>query len=181
MLNNLNMQYRIMSLLLLISLPGFAQTKKPIDHSVYDSWKSLSERMISNDGNYIVYSINEQEGDGELIVRNLKTGYMKIIQRGYAAVITEDSRYVICKIKPEFQENRQAKIKKKKADEMVKDSLALLQLGADSVIKISRVKSFKTPEKGAGWLAYSLEKPLPDTNAKKILCLEPIVIFNFML
>lgn len=167
MLNTFNMKYRIMSLLLFISLHGFAQTKKPIDHSVYDSWKSLGERMISNDGNYIVYSINEQEGDGELIIRNLKTGYLKTIQRGYAAVISEDSRFVICKIKPVYQENRQAKIKKKKADEMVKDSLALLQLGADSVIKISRVKSFKTPEKGGGWLAYHLEKPLPDTNAKK--------------
>ena len=87
MLNTFNMKYRIMSLLLFISLHGFAQTKKPIDHSVYDSWKSLGERMISNDGNYIVYSINEQEGDGELIIRNLKTGYLKTIQRGYAAVI----------------------------------------------------------------------------------------------
>ncbi len=161
------MRYRIISLFLIISLHGYAQTKKPLDHSVYDTWKSLGERMISNDGNYIVYAINEQEGDGDLFIRNIRTGYQKIIQRGYAAVITEDSRYVICKIKPVYQENRQAKIKKKKADEMVKDTLAFLQLGADSIIKVSRVKSFKTPEKGAGWMAYHLEKPLPDTTAKK--------------
>ncbi len=167
MLNKLTMRYRIISLFLIISLHGYAQTKKPLDHSVYDSWKSLGERMISNDGNYIVYAINEQEGDGDLFIRNIRTGYQKIIQRGYAAVITEDSRYVICKIKPVYQENRQAKIKKKKADEMVKDTLAFLQLGADSIIKVSRVKSFKTPEKGAGWMAYHLEKPLPDTTAKK--------------
>ncbi len=161
------MHYRLLTVLLFINLSLFAQNKKPLSHDVYDSWKSLGERQISNDGNYIVYSINEQEGDGDLFVRNIKTGYQKIIRRGYAAVITEDSRFVICKIKPVYQETRQAKIKKKKADEMVKDSLAYIQLGLDSVVKISRVKSFKTPEKGSGWLAYHLEKPLPDTTAKK--------------
>ena len=161
------MKYFILSLFLIGSLQVFGQNKKPIDHSVYDGWKSLSERMISNNGNYVVYSINAQEGDGDLIIQNIKTNYKKIIPRGYAAVITEDSRYVVFKIKPVYQETRQAKIKKKKADEMAKDSLAIVELGQDSVIKISRVKSFRTAEKGEGWLAYQMEKPLPDTTAKK--------------
>ena len=73
------MHYRILSLLLFINLNLFAQTKKPLSHEVYDSWKSLGERQISNDGNYIVYAINEQEGDGDLYIRNIKTGYQKII------------------------------------------------------------------------------------------------------
>ena len=29
------------------------------------------------------------------------------------------------------------------------------------------VKSFKTPEKANGWLAYLAEKPIPDTTKKK--------------
>jgi dipeptidyl aminopeptidase/acylaminoacyl peptidase len=32
--------------------------------------------------------------------------------------------------------------------------------------KIARVKSFKLPEKGSGWVAYQLEKELPDTTKK---------------
>lgn len=160
---------RNLFLVFLVCLPGFltAQNKKPLDHSVYDGWKSLSERLISNDGNYIVYSINPQEGDGSMIIRNIKTNYILQVNRGYGAVISEDSRYVFFKIKPCFQDTRQAKIKKTKADDMPKDSLAIIQLGQDSVIKISRVKAFKTAEKGFGWLAYHLEKPLPDTSSKK--------------
>ena len=118
--------------------------------------------MISNDGNYVVYSINPQEGDGDMIIQHIKTNYKKIIPHGYGAVITEDSRYAIFKIKPLYQDTRQAKIKKKSADDMPKDSLAIVTLGEDSVIKIIRVRSFKTPLKAAGWLAYQLEKPLPD-------------------
>ncbi|MFT3981359.1 MAG: prolyl oligopeptidase family serine peptidase [Ferruginibacter sp.] len=152
---------------LLIPVLIFAQVKKPLTHAVYDGWKSVGERAISNDGNYILYAVNPQEGDGEMIVQNVKTGYKKSIARGYAGVITDDSKYAVFKIRPAFQDTRQAKIKKKKPDEMPKDSLAIVLLGADSVLKISRIKSFRTPEKAPGWVAYQLEKPLPDSVKKK--------------
>src|ERR1700752_3181175 len=43
--------------------------KKPLDHSVYDGWQSIGERMISNDGKWVVYTINVQEGDNELVIQ----------------------------------------------------------------------------------------------------------------
>jgi len=151
--------------LLIISFSLTAQ-KKPLDHTVYDGWKSVGERMISNDGKFIVYAVNPQEGDGELVIQNVSTQNKKIVPRGYNAVITEDSRYVVFKIKPAFQDTRQAKIKKKKPDEMPKDSVAITELGKDEVVKIPRIKTYKSAEKGSGWVAYHLEKPLPD-SAKK--------------
>ncbi|MBS1496268.1 MAG: prolyl oligopeptidase family serine peptidase [Bacteroidetes bacterium] len=153
------------SLLLLLPVVSHAQ-KKTLTHAVYDGWKSLAERYVSNDGNYIVYAINPQEGDGEMIIQNSKTNYKVVIERGYNAVITNDSRFAVLKIKPPYQATRQAKIKKVKSDDMPKDSLAIVTLGKDSVIKISRVQSYKTPEEGAGWLAYQLEKPLPEIVKK---------------
>ena len=161
------MRKLLLPVLLLAVHVCFAQNKKPLTHDVYDGWRSVGERTISNDGNYILYAINAQEGDGEMIVQNVKTGYKKSIARGYSGVITEDSKYAILKIKPPFQDTRQAKIKKKKADDMPKDSLAIILLGTDSVVKISRIKSYKTAEKGSGWLVYHLDKPLPDTAKKK--------------
>ena len=85
--------------LLFISINLSAQTKKPLDHSVYDGWKTIGERMISNDGKFIVYAVNPQEGDGELVIQNVSTQYKKVIARGYNAVITEDSRDSGCPAK----------------------------------------------------------------------------------
>jgi dipeptidyl aminopeptidase/acylaminoacyl peptidase len=136
---------------------GTAQ-KKPLDHTVYDSWQSIGEKVISNDGKWVVYSINPQEGDNELVIRSADASYTKSIPRGYNAIITEDSRYLICKIKPLYKDTREAKIKKKKPDDSPKDSLAIVQLGKDSVWKTQRVKTFKTPEKSFGWVAWHLEK-----------------------
>ena len=128
-----------MKKLLLILLIGAvqivtAQNKKPLDHSVYDGWKSIGERLISNDGNFIAYTVNPQEGDGELVIQSPALQYKKTIARGYNAVITEDSRYLICKIKPAFQDTRQAKIKKKTGDEIPKDSVAIIELGKDYLL-----------------------------------------------
>ena len=155
-------------LTLVFSFNLFAQ-KKPLDHSVYDAWQSIGERMISNDGKWVVYSINPQEGDNELVIQSSDAAYKKVVARGYNAKITEDSRFVIFKIRPFYKDTRDARIKKKKQDDFPKDSLAIIELGKDSVWKRPRVKSFNTPEKSFGWIAYQLEKPLPDTTkAKKI-------------
>src|SRR5688572_30355406 len=142
---------------LLPTLFSFSQ-KKPLDHSVYDSWQSIGERMISNDGEWVVYSINPQEGDNELVIQSSDAAYKKTVARGYNAIITEDSRFVVFKIRPFYKDTREARIKKKKPDEMPKDSFAVLELGKDSIYKVARVKTYKTPEKAAGWAAYHLEK-----------------------
>jgi hypothetical protein len=59
---------------------------------------------------------------------------------------------LLLKIKAPYQDTRQAKIKKKKPDDMPKDSLAIVLLGADSIIKVSRVKSLKHRQRQAGGL-----------------------------
>ena len=141
---------------------SFAQ-KKPLDHTVYDSWQSIGEKMISNDGKWVVYTINVQEGDNELVIQSSDAKYKKTVPRGYSAVISEDSRFAIFKIKPFYKDTREAKIKKKKPEDMPKDSFAVVELGKDSVYKVPKVKTYKVPEKGLGWAAYHLEKkPEPE-------------------
>jgi hypothetical protein len=38
--------------------------KPALDHSVYDSWKSVGQTLISDNGEWIAYTINPQQGDG---------------------------------------------------------------------------------------------------------------------
>ncbi len=149
------------TLWVLAGVPAVAQ-KKPLTHAVYDGWQSINERYISNNGKWVVYTITPQEGDATLIIQATDNSWKKEIPRGYAAEITGDSRFVICKIKPHFAATREGRIKKKKPDDMPKDSLAIVEVGKDSVHRIARIKSVKTPEKGTGqWLAYLQEKVLP--------------------
>ena len=140
--------------------------KKPLDHSVYDAWEHIGERMISNDGNWIVYTVDPQEGDNRLVLQAADGSYTRSFPRGYNAVITEDSRYLVCRIKAPYKDTREAKIKKKKPEDMPKDSLCIIELvNRENTWKRERVAGFKTPQKSAGWVAYLLEKQ-PETPSK---------------
>ncbi len=159
----------LLGFLLMMQQLTMAQ-KKPLDHSVYDSWQSIGQKLISNDGKWVVYTIDPQEGDNQLVIQSAAsdTNYKKIIARGYNALITEDSRYLIFRIKPFYKEIREADIKKKKADEMPKDSLGIVELGKDSVWKAAEINGYRVPEKGSGWLVYQLAKA-KDASKSKVL------------
>lgn len=147
--------------------------KKPLDHTVYDQWQSIGERMISDDGKWIAYAVNTQEGDNELIIQSADTTYRRVIARGYNASFTGDNRYLVCRIRPFYKDTREARIRKKKPEDMPKDSLAVLELAKDSLWTVSRVKGYKLPAESYGWLAYLTDKkteparPRSTTDNKK--------------
>ena len=152
-------------LVLLFIVPALYAQKKPLDHTVYDGWQTIGDRMISRDGKWVVFNINVQEGDNQLVIRSSDAAYQKTIARGENAVITTDSRYLVFRIKPLYKDTRDARIKKKRPDDMPKDTLAVIELGKDSIWKKPRVRGFKSPDKGYGWIAYQMEKS-PDAPAR---------------
>ena len=162
------MRYLSILFLLVLSVAVQAQ-KKPLDHTVYDNWQSFADRAISNDGKYVAYAINPQESDGVLVLQSVQGGYKMVIPRGAGVVISEDSKYAVCRIKPTFAQTRDAKIKKKRPDEMPKDSLAIVKLGDNKVVKTPRLKSFKMPDDAGGWLAYLLDKEPTEAPKKAAL------------
>src|SRR5688572_12591419 len=117
-------------ILVFLCLPIIASAqKKPLDHLVYDGWQSTGERLISNDGRWVVYTITPQEGDAVLMIHDMGAGgKATAVPRGYNAVITEDSRFVVMKIRPPYRETRDARIKKKKPEDFPKDSIAVVRL-----------------------------------------------------
>ncbi|MCQ2174920.1 MAG: prolyl oligopeptidase family serine peptidase [Bacteroidales bacterium] len=135
---------RIILLAALLAGTVCAAQKKPLDHSVYDSWESVSGITISNDGRYVSYRITPQEGDAKLIVKDILSGKSIEIERGAVPTFTYDGKWAVFSIKAPFSATREAKIKKKKDDEMPKDSLGYLDLETFELGKIADVNSFKT-------------------------------------
>ncbi|MXV17961.1 S9 family peptidase [Hufsiella ginkgonis] len=146
---------------------GRAQSKKPLDHSVYDGWQDLASQAVTNDGKWVLYTVVPQEGDANLYIRDLKTSKVSTYPRASAPAFTEDSKYAAFMIKPFFKDTREAKIKKKTPDQMPKDTLGIVTLGGE-LKKIPAVKSFKLPEEGFGVIAYLVEKaPAPGDSTRR--------------
>lgn len=161
------MRRLVLTALVLCTGSALLAQKKPLDHSVYDGWQNIGEKKISNDGKWVAYSVDVQEGDNELVIQSADSVEKKHrFPRGYNAVITEDGRFVVFKIKPLYKEVREARIKKKKPEDMPKDSLGVFETATFRVQKFARVKTYKTPQKESGWLAYHLDKQ-PETEKPK--------------
>ena len=69
--------------------------KKALDHSVYDAWQLVGPTAISPKGNILSYEVNPQEGDGYLVVRNIKQNREITIPRGYRAQILDNEQRVV--------------------------------------------------------------------------------------
>jgi len=147
--------------LLVLSIPGLAQ-KKPLDHSVYDGWQNIAERILSDNGSFVAFTVTPQEGDGHLYIKKKDGTTVAEIARGYNANITDNSQFLICRIKAPYKDTRDARIKKKRPDEMPKDSLAIVNLNNGNIQKMASVKSFKIADENAAHVAILFEKkPAP--------------------
>ena len=134
--------------------------KKVLDHTVYDSWKSLSEISISNDGKYAATVVKAQEGDNYLLIRNLQDNGELIIPRAYNYSIVPNQKYIIAQIQAPYESARQAKIKKVADEKMPKDSLVIISLEKLSLAKIPNVKTFKIGKDFSDYVAYTIDDSL---------------------
>ena len=136
-----------------------------MDHSVYDGWQNIGERKISNNGKWIAYTVDVQEGDGQLVLQQTDNRKKIIIPRGYSVNITSDSRFAVFQVKPYFKDLRESRIKKKKPEDFPKDSLCIIGLETDSIYKMASVKMYSLPKEVPGPLAY-LRYKVSDTGRK---------------
>lgn len=150
-------------------MPGSAYAqKKPLDHDAYDSWQRVAQPKITPDGRIISWNVNEQEGDGTLYIKNLETGAELVIERGITLSMARDADWAVCTVKAPYAETRQARIEKKKKDEMPKDSLALINLKTLTFRMLDKSGSIAMGYDAAPYIAYTHE----DKDKKSLLVLD---------
>jgi dipeptidyl aminopeptidase/acylaminoacyl peptidase len=146
-----------------LALGAFALAqKKPLDHSVYDTWKSVATPTLSRDGKWILYRIVPQEGDAVLEVKSTDGGKTIQIPRGSGGQFTRDSRFVVTTVVPTLAETKKARRDKAKPEDQPKNSFAILDLTTGQTTTLPRVSGFQLADEDAGWVAYKPEPPKPE-------------------
>ncbi|HKS10294.1 MAG TPA: prolyl oligopeptidase family serine peptidase [Pyrinomonadaceae bacterium] len=166
-------------------------TKRALTHQDYDSWRSILAQQVSRDGKFVAYAYVPQDGDGEIVVRNLATGVDWRAPRGYRPpapppddpgtniaefqaelarllrpVFTADSKFLVFSTEPTKAELNKAKKEKKKPEDMPKNGLSIMDLANGTVTQIEKVKTFRVPEDGSGFIGYLLE-PVPEVKSSE--------------
>ncbi len=129
--------------------------KKPITHDVYDGWKSIQGTKLSRDGIWVAYALVPQDGDGELVVRNLHTNVEFRAPRGRAPVITPDSKFIVFEKAPLKADLDKARKAKRAPEDMPKAGVGVVDLGSGHVTTFAEhVKSFRVPDDPARVVVY---------------------------
>jgi len=164
--NKLDMRKSIIALVMILTVSVAYAQKKPLDHSVYDSWKSVGAFSMSDDGKFTSYMIREQEGDASVEVLNLNTLEKNGIDRANQPKLTPDGKYLIATIRPFFKETKEAKDKKVKPNKMPKDTLGIYDIYTKKLNKIPFLKTVKIGRYGKDFIAFQTTTP-PDTSKNK--------------
>ncbi len=166
------MKYFAACLFCLLPLLLWSQNK-PLDHADVQRWRRIEQNRLSNDGQWVAYTLLPvTETDPSLQVWNARTGQTTVYLRATDARFSEDSKFLIFRIKPPSDTLKNMRRRKVKEEELPKDTLGILTLATGQVEKIARLKSFTVPEKWSGWMAYQLETgkvvpPKKDTASMK--------------
>src|SRR5262245_15926688 len=173
---------------LLASSPAGQTAKRPLSHGDYDAWRSIYTPTLTRDGRFAVYSYMPQEGDGDLVVRDLKTGQERregvgaipppVIQnadeinpdevpapRSVRIVTSSDSRFIAVVTFPSKAAADEARRAKKRPEEMPRGDLLIVDVMSPAATRVPMVKSVQMPARGGGWLAYLKEAPPSSRDA----------------
>lgn len=146
----------------ILSLSVVTAQKKVLTHDVYDSWKSLGGTQLSNNGKWLAYSINPQEGDSVTEIKSTDGSKVYKIDRATNVRITEDSKFLIATIIPTRAETLKATRDKVKPEDRPKNSLVILNLASGEQTVLERVTSYSLAPKGSNWIIYRPEPPKPE-------------------
>lgn len=141
--------------------------KKPLDHTVYDSWQSVSSPYISKSGKFVLFQVVPQEGDNQLFLKTKENKELIQIPRGYNGKLTDTENHLLSLVKAPFAVTREAKIKKKKAEELPKDSLAIYDLTTSSLVKFAQVKSYKIADQNNNFVSFLFDKEINEKSETK--------------
>ena len=159
---------------------GYAQ-KKPLDHSVYDSWQRIRLSTISDKGTYASYLVSPQEGDDVFYMHNTaKKNQTFTIDRIQRYFITPNEKYFIGAIKPKFAQTKAHKENKGKKEDAPKDTLVVATLPLQRLDTLGAIKSYKIGKEGNQFYAYLPEDVRTQEEKKdSIEFNKPLVIKEF--
>ena len=160
--------------------------KRSIGPEDYKTWRSISSPLMSHDASLVGYQAKPLEGDPTLYLFQRATSSLDSFQRAEGLRFNLNSDLAVFKITPGFDTIRKLKLKKVKKNKWPKDSLCIINLKEDTLVKISGLKKYALSKEGntlcyltnstvkaKGWRPFSKAKPSRKVNILRVYTTYP--------
>lgn len=159
-------------------LEDTVSAKRPIELKDILAWRSIRAAVVSNDGQWFAYQLAPNEGDSELVVRNIKTDQESRHPIGQipsqrftpgqifspapqSVVFSEDSMYLAFFVYPAEKEAKRLRKQRKP----LQNKVALIQLASGTKLEFDKIRKFAFSGEAADWLA--LHKYATENQARE--------------
>lgn len=162
----------LLALILIYGQQALPQAQRELTIDDLTKWNRITEKVISDDGSIIAFKTEPWEGDPTVTLYDNGGSMRSSFSCATGVKITSDSRFLIFTIKPAEDTVRVLKLRKTKKDDMPLDMMGIYNVTKGETDTVTRLKSFKVPEKWSGWIAYQTEPvkekaPAKGQNAEK--------------
>jgi dipeptidyl aminopeptidase/acylaminoacyl peptidase len=147
-----------------------AGTKKPLSYDAYDAWWSIQGTTLSRDGEWLAYALTSQGLDGQLVVRNLRTGQEQRHPRGTSPSFTPDGKFVVFTIAQTKAEEEKERVAARgrsgegtpgaqggqgrgNANSSPRTAAGIMTLASGQVATVERIGSVTLPPESSTWVA----------------------------
>jgi dipeptidyl aminopeptidase/acylaminoacyl peptidase len=136
---------------------GLDAQKKALTHDDIESWKRITERAISDDGEWIAYKTEPWRGDPKVWLYSKDGRKIFESDRGNSIRFTDDSDFLVFTLAPAYEHVRELKLKKTRKEDMPGDILAIYNIDSGKLDTLKKFRNYKMPEEWAPYIAYQLE------------------------
>lgn len=161
---------QVLIIVLIMLAPAIiqAQNKKPLTFDEMTSWNSIKKTGIDNQGNFVVYEVAPLKGDSKVLVYSAKEQQTDTLQRAKDFRLSPDGQFLLAVKTAPYDSVRQAKIDKKKKDEMPKDSTILFHFVTGQTLILPKADSLLvSPKEGTiAGILLSEEKKKKEEEVK---------------
>ncbi len=141
--------------------------KRPLEHTDYEKWNTISGQSLSRDGNWIMYTIRDGKDKSTLHLRHASSAKQYEIANGNGARFSFVSKYAMFRVSPDSDLVKKLKKEKRPAEEMPQTKFQILELESGDLSTEERIQSFAMPEENAEWMAIHLQKPFDQKTVKE--------------
>lgn len=139
----------------------------PLNYRAYDSWNAIATPVLSDDGRYLAYVLQPEDGDPVLVVRNLDTGVERRELRASDPVFAGNGRFVVFTHVAPAAEIDSAMRAHKPPDQMPHEGAGILDLDSSQPAQITdEIQQIAVAHDGGSVIAlraYAAPTPKPLT------------------
>ena len=152
------------SFLFIMLSANVVSSQKKMDHTTFDLWKRISEKKISNNGDWVAYVSKPGKGDNTLYLYNTRDMKTFTFERASDFTFDQENAIIAFIIKPPLDTIENLKRQKTKKKDMPSDTLGIFNLKTKKLEKIKNIQGYKMPSKKGGLIAikYKAEKQEKD-------------------